>query len=63
MCAIDLLQHAGMSECHPTATLVDAWTKLSDTTDAPIVDPSENQSLGALKYLTLTRPDLAYADQ
>jgi hypothetical protein len=54
---VDLLQQAGMSECHPTATPADARTKLSATKGA---DPFEYRCLaGALQYLTLTRPDLA----
>jgi hypothetical protein len=62
--AVDLLQRAGMSECHPTATPVDARTKLSASEGAPVANPSEYRSLaGALQYLTLTRPDLAYAVQ
>ena len=53
-----------MSECHPTATPVDARTKLSASEGAPVANPSEYRSLaGALQYLTLTRPDLAYAVQ
>ena len=53
-----------MSECHPTATSADARTKLSATDGAPVADPSEYRSLaGALQYLTLTRPDLAFAVQ
>jgi hypothetical protein len=53
-----------MSECHPTATPVDAQTKLSSSEGAPIANPLEYRSLaGALQYLTLTRPDLAYAVQ
>ena len=35
--AIGLLQRAGMSKCHPTATSVDAQKKLSATIDAPVV--------------------------
>ncbi|WVZ76192.1 hypothetical protein U9M48_024183 [Paspalum notatum var. saurae] len=46
---MDLLQRAGMAECHSTATPVDTWTKLSATNGS--------------SYLTLTRPDLAYAVQ
>ncbi|XP_066342181.1 uncharacterized mitochondrial protein AtMg00810-like [Miscanthus floridulus] len=62
--AVDLLQRAGMSECHLTATPVDARNKLSATTGAPLADPSEYRSLaGALQFLTLTRPALAYAVQ
>jgi len=62
--AADLLQRAGMSECHPTATPMDARTKLSTSEGAPVANPSEYRSLAsALQYLTLTRPDLAYAVQ
>lgn len=62
--AVDLLQRAGMSECHPTATLVDARAKLSATDGAPVADPSEYRSLtGAFQYLTLTRSDVTYAVQ
>ncbi|XP_039815164.1 uncharacterized mitochondrial protein AtMg00810-like [Panicum virgatum] len=62
--AVELLQRAGMSECHSTATPVDTRTKLSATDGAPVADPSEYRSIaGALQYLTLTCPDLAYAVQ
>nr|CAE04695.1 OSJNBb0015D13.14 [Oryza sativa Japonica Group] len=51
-----------MSECHPTATPVDARAKLSASDGAPVKDPTEYRSLaGTLQYLTLTRPELAYA--
>ena len=62
--ALDLLQRAGMSECHSTTTPVDCKSKLSATDGPPVTDPSEYRSIaGALQYLTLTRPDLAYAVQ
>jgi len=62
--ALDLLQRAGMAECHSTSTPVDTRAKLSATEGPPVADPSEYRSLaGALQYLTLTRPDLAYAVQ
>ena len=62
--ALDLLQWAGMAECHSTSTPVDARAKLSATEGSPVADPTEYRSLaGALQYLTLTRPDLAYAVQ
>jgi len=62
--AVDLLQRAGMAECHPTATPVDTRAKLSATDGAPVADATAYRSLaGALQYLTLTRPDLAYAVQ
>jgi hypothetical protein len=62
--AADLLQRAGMAECHSTATPVDTHAKLSAVDGAPVADPTQYRSLaGALQYLTLTRPDLAYAVQ
>ena len=62
--AVDLLQRAGMAECHSTSTPVDTRAKLSATDGAPVADATQYRSLaGALQYLTLTRPDLAYAVQ
>ncbi|XP_062225019.1 uncharacterized mitochondrial protein AtMg00810-like [Phragmites australis] len=53
-----------MAECHSISTPVDTRTKLSATDGNPAADPSEYRSIaGALQYLTLTRPDLAYAVQ
>ena len=53
-----------MAECHSTTTPVDTHAKLSATTGAPVAHPSTYRSLaGALQYLTLTHPDLAYAVQ
>uniref|UniRef100_A0A0A9B536 Reverse transcriptase Ty1/copia-type domain-containing protein n=1 Tax=Arundo donax TaxID=35708 RepID=A0A0A9B536_ARUDO len=62
--AIELLQRAGMAECHSTSTPVDTHAKISATDGAPVADPSTYRSIaGALQYITLTRPDLAYAIQ
>jgi hypothetical protein len=62
--ALEILHRAGMSECHPTTTPVDTKAKLSASDGAPLADASAYRSLaGALQYLTLTRPDLAYAVQ
>ena len=45
-------------------TPIDTHAKLSATAGAPVADLSTYWSLaGALQYLTLTRPDLAYAVQ
>ncbi|WVZ89852.1 hypothetical protein U9M48_036205 [Paspalum notatum var. saurae] len=50
--------------CHSTATPVDTQAKLSATDGAPVADAAAYRSFaGALQYLTLTRPDLAYAVQ
>jgi hypothetical protein len=64
--AVDLLQRAGMAECHSTATPVDTHAKISATDGAPLSasGSSDYRSLvGALQYLTLTRSDLAYVVQ
>jgi hypothetical protein len=61
---VDLLQRAGLAECHPTATPVDTHAKLSAMAGAPVTGATQYHSLaGALQYLTLTRPDLPYAVQ
>jgi hypothetical protein len=64
--AIDLLERAGMSDCRPYDTPVDTNAKLSTTAGTPLstTDASDYRSLvGALQYLTMTRPDLQYAVQ
>ncbi|KAK1668266.1 hypothetical protein QYE76_056425 [Lolium multiflorum] len=62
--ALEVLDRAGMLNCHPISTPVDTTSKISITTGKPFENPSLYRSLaGALQYLTLTRPDLAYAVQ
>lgn len=53
-----------MAECHFTSTPVDTKAKLSADDCSPVADPTSYHSIvGALQYLTLTRPDLTYAVQ
>lgn len=60
--AEDILERAGMLNCKSTPTPVDTKPKLSLTEGALFNDPTFYRSIaGALQYLTLTRPDLAYA--
>ncbi|XP_073357810.1 uncharacterized protein [Aegilops tauschii subsp. strangulata] len=62
--AEELLERANMVECKPVSTPVDTHSKLSATDGSPVTDASEYRSLvGALQYLTMTRPDIAYAVQ
>ena len=62
--AEELLARANMTNCRPASTPVDTRAKLSATAGAPVADPSDYRSLvGALQYITTTRPDLAYAVQ
>jgi hypothetical protein len=60
---IDLLSRAGMQDCQSSRTPVDTSFKLSADGE-PFSDPTLYRSLvGALQYLTLTRPELSYAVQ
>ncbi|XP_074283909.1 uncharacterized protein LOC141608456 [Silene latifolia] len=59
-----ILARASMTSCNSTTTPVDVGSKLSATSGPLISDPSLYRSLaGALQYLTITRPDIAYAVQ
>jgi histone deacetylase 1/2 len=60
----DLLERAGMSNCKEAATPADARAKVSAEDGRPLSDGSFYRSMaGALQYLTLTRPDIAFAVQ
>jgi len=62
--AEELLDRAGMVNCKPAATPIDTKAKLSSSSGAAVRDLSEYRSIaGALQYLTITRPDIAYAVQ
>ncbi|CAJ2666783.1 unnamed protein product [Trifolium pratense] len=58
--ALTILERANMVDCKPMSTPLEAKTKIA-TNDTPLDDPSYFRGLvGALQYLTLTRPDLSY---
>ncbi|KAJ9545524.1 hypothetical protein OSB04_025231 [Centaurea solstitialis] len=60
----EIIKRANMETCKPVNTPVDTHSKLSIHTGEPVDDPSLYRSLaGALQYLTITRPDIAYAVQ
>jgi len=62
--ADDILDRTGMSDCKPAPTPVDTKAKVSSAAGTPLLDPTFYRSIvGALQYLTLTRPDLSYAVQ
>ncbi|GJW66457.1 ribonuclease H-like domain-containing protein [Tanacetum coccineum] len=61
--ATEILERAQMLNCNPCRTPVDTEKKLGPE-GSPVTDPTLYRSLvGALQYLTFTRPDLSYAVQ
>jgi len=61
--AEDILERAGMTNCKPASTPIDAKNKL--VADGPPTDDATSyRSLaGALQFLTMMRPDIAFAVQ
>ncbi|CAL2259563.1 unnamed protein product [Prunus armeniaca] len=61
---IDLLKRSNLLECKPCSTPMASKGSLSRTAGHPPSDPSiYRQLVGTLQYLTLTRPNIAYAVQ
>ncbi|XP_066333358.1 uncharacterized mitochondrial protein AtMg00810-like [Miscanthus floridulus] len=61
--ANDVLERAGMASYKAAATPIDAKGKLDATGPAVADATSYRQLAGALQYLTVTRPDIAFAVQ
>ncbi|XP_057790972.1 uncharacterized mitochondrial protein AtMg00810-like [Salvia miltiorrhiza] len=58
----ELLEKTNMSSCHPCSTPMTPATRLSKEGGESFSDPSLYRStIGALQYLTHTRPDIAFA--
>ena len=56
------LERGGMAECKPYATSMEERLKLSKHSTAAKVDAMHYRSIvGGLRYLTHTRPDIAFA--
>jgi hypothetical protein len=62
--AEDVLERAGMVNYKPASTPIDTKGKISATDGVPLQDKTFYPSIaGALQYLTLIRPEIAYAVQ
>jgi hypothetical protein len=62
--ALEVLERAGMHNCKPVTTPAETSAKPSRIDGELLKDASWYRSMaGALQYLTLTRPDIAYAVQ
>jgi hypothetical protein len=62
--ARDTIERDDMGDCKPYSTWVDTQAKASSDMGAPISDPTVYRNLvGALQYLTFTRPHIVYAVQ
>jgi hypothetical protein len=60
--ALDIIQRAGMTSCKPVDTPLSASSKLGLIPGTLYSDPTRyRQIVGALQYLTFTRPDICYA--
>ena len=59
--SIDLLDRVNLIGIRPYRALCVSGTKLSKFDGDPLLDPSEyRHTVGALQYITLTRPDITY---
>ena len=60
--AVKILENAGMLNCNPTATPMEARLKLGKREEDEVVRPFEYRSIiGSLRYIVNTRPDLAFS--
>ena len=59
---LDIIHKANMTDCKPTNTPMSSSANPTINDGAPISNPTDYRSIvGALQYLSLTRPDVAFA--
>ncbi|XP_019159666.1 PREDICTED: uncharacterized protein LOC109156266 [Ipomoea nil] len=59
---VNVLSRDGMTDCKPLATHASSVTQPVTPSDQPFENPTQYRRIvGALQYLTITRPDLSYA--
>lgn len=59
---LDLLTKSNMDDCKPTTTPMSSSLQLTINDGKPISNPTDYRSLvGGLQYVSLTRPDVAFA--
>lgn len=62
--ALDLIEHAGLTNTKHAKTPLNPNVKLTYEAGTPLSDPSHYRTLvGKLIYLTISRPDIAFAAQ
>ncbi|GJZ97387.1 uncharacterized mitochondrial protein-like protein [Tanacetum coccineum] len=62
--ALDLIEHAGLMTAKHAKTPLNPNIKLTDSDESPLTDKNLYRTLvGKLIYLTITRPDIAFAAQ
>jgi hypothetical protein len=60
--ALKILENAGMMNCNPCATPMEARLKLTKSVEDDVVNPTTYRSIiGRLRYIVNTRPDLAFS--
>lgn len=61
MCALDLLQEAGILRCRPADTPIKFNHKLNVDVGNPVGKERYQQLVGKSSYLSHIRPDITYA--
>nr|KAJ0224458.1 hypothetical protein LSAT_V11C100013840 [Lactuca sativa] len=59
---LEILQRSGLSDCKPACSPISSSQSMTTDDSSPLLDPTTyRQTVGALQYVTLSRPDIAFA--